>query len=383
LQKKSLSPISSTLPATQTRIVGVETQKKAHQLGEFEEPERISLLRRIQEHGEEQEHAERHGSLRYIARAVQHQDQGFRKRHETYQQQELEERRRKQELEEQRTKQEFEERRRKQDQKTTRQHDEILKRTKTLPAIRTPSYKAAKLSREGEQIRTVVRRTAQELGVSPDALLRYTTFFKPENIRLQDEKTTEFPECSSAVKELFVNWIKSPRKPIKYKVGNYSGEPWISNAAEACVLARELGSVDFEKYALSEIIQNCAMAIFGPWKHIERKALLKTPLRRFSDHWIAWNCHFTGRPDNEYRGLIAARMASLVGPETRDPRTFDLIHWYDVCGDTLNPECSHHAINRQQQREAERLRNRPFPLEEGREWELLNRRTHHRDIYRG
>jgi hypothetical protein len=252
--------------------------------------------------------------------------------------------------------------------KTLKKEPKTLKR-RTGTVI--PSALTLHEAKRDDYITTKSRTAAKALELhQPKSPQRSTLYTAPEPHSLL-EQAPQFPVSSPILEELFADWINSRPKPIKYKAGNYSSESWIENAAEACVLARERGSAGFERYALSQFIQNCSMTFFEPWYYIEQNASPGTPLRRFSDHWIAWDSHFSGkRQPNQYTGLKATRNAWMVGPETRDPRTFDLAHWFHSCGNNLNSLCSHHSINRQQKREAKQWENRARPPEWGGEREL-------------
>lgn len=118
-------------------------------------------------------------------------------------------------------------------------------------------------------------------------------------------------------------------------------EPWLSNAAAAWVLGRKFRVACFEEQALEAFIHNCALLAFGLWEYIERKTPPGSSIRRFSDHWVAWNAHMSGPRPNEFSGLQAVRQTRLVTEKTRGPRIYDVEHWYSSCGDYLNPGCYH------------------------------------------
>ncbi|KAL8694789.1 MAG: hypothetical protein Q9218_000635 [Villophora microphyllina] len=185
----------------------------------------------------------------------------------------------------------------------------------------------------------------------------------------------DLPDEDPAVVEMFVEWVKRPKQPIIYAPGQYSDEPWISNAAAAWLLGHCLDAAMFQEYALSQLIQNCALALRGPWRSIEEKAPARSPLRRFSNHWVAWDTSLSGPDLNEYTGLNAAKFADQVRPSTRDPRILDLNHWYTNCGDDINANCAHDPIFRASQREKERLRKRTPPPVWGAEYERANTST--------
>ncbi len=174
---------------------------------------------------------------------------------------------------------------------------------------------------------------------------------------------------------MFVEWAKRPKPPIIYAPGQYSDEPWLSNAAAAWLLGHRLDAAIFQEYALSQFIQNCALALRGPWNLIEESAPTKSPLRRFSNHWVAWNTSLSGPYLTEYTHLNAAKHANQVRPSTRDPRILDLIHWYLDCGNNINAQCDHDPIFRENQREKERFRKRTPPAVWGVEYERANTST--------
>ncbi|MCJ1266326.1 hypothetical protein MMC22_006209 [Lobaria immixta] len=188
-------------------------------------------------------------------------------------------------------------------------------------------------------------------------------------------KDVELPYEDPIAAEMFVEWAKRPKRPIVYAPGQYSDEPWISNAAAAWLFGHRLDAATFKTYALSQFIQNCALAARGPWRLIEEKAPVQSPLLRFSDHWVAWNSSLSGPGVNEYTGLNAAKHTDQVKPSTRDPRTFDLNHWYLDCGNDINAKCTHDPIFRDNEQEKKRLRSRPPPPEWGVEYECAETNT--------
>jgi len=141
------------------------------------------------------------------------------------------------------------------------------------------------------------------------------------------------------------------------------------NVAAAWILGHHLDAVMFQKYALSQFIQNCAIAPRGPWKFIEEKAPAQSPLLRFSNHWVAWNSSLSGSGPNEYTSLNAAKLADQVKTSTRDPRILDMNHWYMDCGNNINAKCTHDPIFRGEERERDRLKARLPPTEWGAEFE--------------
>lgn len=85
----------------------------------------------------------------------------------------------------------------------------------------------------------------------------------------------------------------------------------------------------------------------GPWEFIEREIDIGSSIRRFSDHWVAWNCYLFGPGMNEFSKLQAAvLLRALISDNTRDPRTFDLEHWYSDCGNDISAACNHNPLVR-------------------------------------
>jgi len=169
--------------------------------------------------------------------------------------------------------------------------------------------------------------------------------------------------ADATVFSLFISWLVAQPTPVSYDPDRPAAEPWVSLASAACILASQLKAPAFEKYALSQFIQNFALAPFGPWADIERDAPAKSSIRRFSNHWIAWNTHLAGSSVNEFSGLAAGQLASRVTGQTRDPRLYHIEHWYSDCGDSFEPGCEHHpsAQNAQQRptQPKEPLRGQP------------------------
>jgi hypothetical protein len=181
--------------------------------------------------------------------------------------------------------------------------------------------------------------------------------------------------------DMLAHWLVQKDEPIFYRPNQYSGEPWRSLSASAWFLATKLCATQFKKYALSQFVQNCALSDLSTWEHIENTSPPKSSMRRFSDHWIAWNYHLAGAGPSEYEGTEAAKRAKLVTATTRDPRIYDLEHWYSDCGEDLNPGCSHDPIVRAAALQAA-SRIKPPPSELGRDWEAQrNNSSNNRSSY--
>jgi hypothetical protein len=161
------------------------------------------------------------------------------------------------------------------------------------------------------------------------------------------ESNVYFPDEDPILFSLFVEWIIDRDTTTLYdSTQNRPSEPWKSYAASAWVLGMKLQTSEFQKFALEKFVETCALAPYGPWAYVESHAPSKSPLRRFADHWVAWNYSLAGNKINEFSGLKAAKKAHLVTNETRDPRTFDIDHWYMSCSTLLDPNCEHDPIAR-------------------------------------
>jgi len=236
--------------------------------------------------------------------------------------------------------------------------------------IRSSSPHASSQEMKAKAIIRVGIGSSQKVFHVESAVLCESSAFLRANFRVSSQvKDVELPDEDPTVVEMFIEWAKRPKQPIIYAPGQYSEEPWISNAAAAWVLGHHLDATRFKEYALSQFVQNCALAARGPWRFIEEKAPAQSPLLQFSNHWVAWNSSLSGLGVNEYTGLNAAKLADQVKISTRDPRTFDLSHWYLDCGNNINSKCIHDPINRENEQEKQRLRRKPPPAEWGAEFE--------------
>jgi hypothetical protein len=135
---------------------------------------------------------------------------------------------------------------------------------------------------------------------------------------------------------MFEQWMNRHEPPRHlYSPAEYSDDPWRSHAVKAWFLAQALRAESFGAYALSEFIQNFVLAELDVWELIEAKSDPHSPLRRFSDHWVAWNIEISAPVTSEYSNLQAAKKVRPTTRGRRDPRVFDQEHWYSPCGEDL------------------------------------------------
>jgi hypothetical protein len=174
--------------------------------------------------------------------------------------------------------------------------------------------------------------------------------------------------------DMFVDWLDLHEDPRPYIPLQYSPEPWRSHAATAWVFGKKIRAAKFERYALSQFITNCATVELAVWKYIEMRARDKSSLRRFSNHWIAWNHHLAPAEQSEYKDLSAAKLARLVNDDTIDPRIFDLDHWDSVCGDDISSSCIHDPVVRENLAQKRlSIAQKQRPDEWGRDWETKSK----------
>lgn len=170
-----------------------------------------------------------------------------------------------------------------------------------------------------------------------------------------------FPEQDPDVLALYTNWSSSPTIPPIYDPSETTPldrrSIWANKAPAAWLLARQLRDQAFERYALAQLIRHCGTSLFGPWAFIEARCPVGSSIRRFTNHWVAWNASFCPvGPNSEYTGLYATTLVNkIVRNETHDPRPFDLDHWFQSCGDEFVTKCNHDPVVRRA-KERERLR---------------------------
>ncbi|RSL58895.1 hypothetical protein CEP53_006013 [Fusarium sp. AF-6] len=131
---------------------------------------------------------------------------------------------------------------------------------------------------------------------------------------------------------LFLGWVKDR------DVGSaaYRKEPWLSFTANAWVLSTQIDAPEFGHFCLKAFMSNCALAPFGPWKYVQDYTPLDSPIRRFSNHYIAWNVSLLSGTPSELDDLQAAALAAQAKGDIEDPRLYDCAHWYSPCGDRVD-----------------------------------------------
>jgi len=211
------------------------------------------------------------------------------------------------------------------------------------------------------------------MALSPPPLLRNPTRLGDEPLSVLDRAPLDphrLHEHDPEVVALHLQWSSARPIPPPYNptaalptvasVLASSRDPWVIKAAAAWVLSRQLGDHGFEVYALAQLIRHCGVALFGPWAFIEARCPVGSSIRRFTNHWVAWNASFsTAGSASEFTGLHAATLVTqVVRGETHDPRTFALEHWFQPCGDDLAAKCDHDPVVL---RAKEREKLRPAP----------------------
>ncbi|RSL54606.1 hypothetical protein CEP54_009772 [Fusarium duplospermum] len=122
---------------------------------------------------------------------------------------------------------------------------------------------------------------------------------------------------------LFFGWLED--RDLESAV--YRTEPWLSCAAKAWMLSKTIEAPEFEDFCLKVFMRNCALAPLGPWQYIQDNAPPDSPIRRFSNHYIAWNVSLLSGKPSEFDGLEAVALAAKANGDIEDPRLYDCAHW--------------------------------------------------------
>ncbi|KAM5350228.1 hypothetical protein ACJ41O_006733 [Fusarium nematophilum] len=176
--------------------------------------------------------------------------------------------------------------------------------------------------------------------------------------------------------EMFCSWldVRQPQSLPDPEV--YLEEPWLSRTAQAWLLATGLEAPGFAHFCLKTFIRNCAISPIGPWRLIEQQAGEKSPLRRFSNHWVAWNVSLLQQSEgSEYCGLAATALARQVDEYTADPRGYAVAHWYRECSDRVSPRCHHNPRVVEEEKRRACSPSPPPPKKEGRSVERQRMRS--------
>ncbi|RDI87048.1 hypothetical protein Vi05172_g2963 [Venturia inaequalis] len=203
-----------------------------------------------------------------------------------------------------------------------------------------PATKSLHADKELVDITLITDKGGETFSAPRGSLVKQSSFFDEVLSNTEPKSECEI-RCHPLVFGQFIDWVNNPRHPIRYKASAYSDEFWIEHAASAWFLSVELQAASFERYALSQFIQNCSMALFGPWDFIEKNALAGSSLRKFSEYWVAWNSRLAGKGRSEYAGLKATESVILTTDQTKDPRNYSLEHWFSPCGRSFDA-CSVH-----------------------------------------
>ncbi|KAL9616706.1 MAG: hypothetical protein Q9160_008459 [Pyrenula sp. 1 TL-2023] len=169
-------------------------------------------------------------------------------------------------------------------------------------------------------------------------LLKNSAYFRDVLSSNRNRRSVFLGGEDKTVFTLFHGWLSKQEAAPPYVPNSYSCEPWRSLAAQAWVLGNRLDAADFTHYAFCQFILNCALVDLSTWEFIEAQTDVGSTLRRFSNHWIAWN---TSLAQTEFATLEAASLSDQVSKDTRDPRTYHTDHWKLQCSDALDSVCDH------------------------------------------
>ncbi|KAJ9656415.1 hypothetical protein H2198_004993 [Neophaeococcomyces mojaviensis] len=229
--------------------------------------------------------------------------------------------------------------------KSTVTGDEPAPSTAFIPSAAVSEEFSPLVPETSIEIRVGIGNVARLFTVHKEILCQASHYFD-DKCKASQDTTIHLDQDDPNAFDMFAQWLSRQDCPVPYKALSYSEEPWRSNSASACFLGKKLRATSFEKFALSQFIQNCVLSDVSTWKHIEEKTSAHIPLRRFSDYWVAWNFHFAAGGPSEFTGLQATRMVDSIMDSTKDPRIYDLDHWYSDCAYDFNPGCSHDSEKR-------------------------------------
>ncbi|KAI8715953.1 hypothetical protein NCS52_01104400 [Fusarium sp. LHS14.1] len=140
---------------------------------------------------------------------------------------------------------------------------------------------------------------------------------------------------------LFSFWLREGHVVSGPESRVYKGEPWLSNTAKAWVVSRKFEAPKYGDYCLKMFINNCALAPLGPWQYVQDNTPPDSPIRRFSNHYVAWKVNILRGLPSEFDGLEAVTLAAEANGDIEDPRQYNYAHWYSPCGDQVDAACEH------------------------------------------
>jgi hypothetical protein len=150
----------------------------------------------------------------------------------------------------------------------------------------------------------------------------------------------DLPHESVETFSMFEDWLRARKNPSMLQSDHLQLEPWLSRSSRACVLAQHLDCEEFSKFCLRVFINNIERGPTKPWEYIEAHAEPRSPLRRFSNHWVSW-VSFASDPRHVDAPWSMLKGVERVYENPVDPRAYSLDHWYTRCSDTVAQACEH------------------------------------------
>jgi hypothetical protein len=178
---------------------------------------------------------------------------------------------------------------------------------------------------------------------------------------------------ATSVQSLYISWSQTRPSPEPFDPEKPPVREWREHAAEAWVEANKNNLADYERYCLAQFIQCSAVYDADQFRYVDENCQPRSPLRRFTKYWVAWNQHLTGSKTTKWAGLPAAWSSIWMLRTSEDPRPFDLQHWYESCGDEFAPRCEHVPSVREASREKAARPAKPEVVVRGRSLEIQAR----------
>ena len=200
------------------------------------------------------------------------------------------------------------------------------------------------------------RRRARRWKIHKALICEYSEYFSRAcntyaGVSFREGSTNVFDleQDDSFAFQLFVDWLylhtrrKAPTNFDLYHKPNSNSTGWVTAAERAWILGDKLQAVEFTQYALGKVIQYAELLDIHCMERIYETALPDSALRLFCSEWVSWwvdrnrSRHLWESTRN--RELQRDRRRGLR-ERPRDPRRFEVLHWYSPCG-KLGTPCQH------------------------------------------
>ncbi|KIX06486.1 uncharacterized protein Z518_04462 [Rhinocladiella mackenziei CBS 650.93] len=173
----------------------------------------------------------------------------------------------------------------------------------------------------------------------------------------QESRTGRFDLANEnpAAFELFLDWLYSNNKDaLDFSVAGTSDtddKAWKVFAVKASMIADKFLVADFAKFALGKVIQYASLLDVFDMETVYEEVPAGTPIRLFAARWVRfrlsqrpnlWESSHSRQFQKDRRRREPAR-GSDIGHAVLDPRSFEIVHWFNECGRT-GAACGHATI---------------------------------------